>query len=165
MQKWKKRKSGRLRHIHAYFGIFSNIQIYSSKVRRNQTYPGIIQAYSGIFRTPVYSEAYSETQYIKKPYICRTLVYSKSWHIQKQRHIQKLDILKTQEMFRTRGIFRSLVYSKTCHIQNPGIFRTLAYSEPETYLETKWEFPNYFLFFLVPFLFLCPLGYLYIEKL
>ena len=64
----KKRKSGRLRHIHAYFVIFSNIQIYSGKVRRNQTYPGIIQASPGIFRAPLYSEP---------------------WHIPTQRHIQK----------------------------------------------------------------------------
>ena len=33
-------------------------------------------------------------------------------------------------MLRTRGIFRSLVYLETLHIQNPGILRTQVYLEP-----------------------------------
>ena len=56
--------------------------------RHNQTYPGIIPAYSGIFRalcypdifkTVVYPEpAYSQTWYIQNPGIFRKLTYSKS---------------------------------------------------------------------------------------
>ena len=44
-------------------------------------------------------------------------------------------------IFKIRGIFRSLVYQKLLHIQNqrhienPGLFRTLGYSEPEAYSE------------------------------
>ena len=65
----------------------------------NQTYPGIIQAYSGIFRTLCYpdifyncgisrtltyseSEAYSEPWYIQNSAIFRTLAYTNLRHIQ-----------------------------------------------------------------------------------
>ena len=51
--------------------------------------------YSGILRT------------LYNPSTFRTLVYSKPWHIQNQRHVQNPGIFKT------------------------GIFRTLGYSEPE----------------------------------
>ena len=50
-------------------------------------------------------------------------------------HIQNLCI------FKTRGIFRTLLYSKLWHIQNQGhiqnprLFRTLGYSEPKAYSE------------------------------
>ena len=45
------------------------------------------------------------------------------------------------------GIFRTLVFSESQHIQNqrhiqnPGIFKTLALSEPETHLES-WAIQN-----------------------
>ena len=77
-------------------------QIYA--LRLNQTYPRIIQAYSGIFktlsypeifktgisRTPTYykQEAYSEPRHIHNPAIFRTPLYSERWHIQNLRHIQ-----------------------------------------------------------------------------
>ena len=77
-------------------------QIYA--LRLNQTYPRIIQAYSGIFktlsypeifktgisRTPTYykQEAYSEPRHIHNPAIFRTRLYSERWHIQNLRHIQ-----------------------------------------------------------------------------
>ena len=68
-------------------------------LRHNQTYPGIIQAYSGIFRTLCYpdifyncgisrtltyseSEAYSEPWYIQNSAILRTLAYTNLRHIQ-----------------------------------------------------------------------------------
>ena len=35
--------------------------------------------------------------------------------------------------FRTRRVFRTLVYSETWLTQDPGLFKNLAYSEPETY--------------------------------
>ena len=46
----------------------------------NQAYPGIIQAYSGIFKTMLYPEpeAYSESWHIHNPGIFRTPAYSKS---------------------------------------------------------------------------------------
>ena len=56
------------------------------------------------------------------PSIFRALVYSESWHIQIQRHIQN-----------------PLVYPKLWHIhnqrhiQNPGLFRTQGYLELEAY--------------------------------
>ena len=70
------------------------IQTNLGSFRRNQIYPGIMQAYSGIFRTLchpdifyncgisrtlTYSEpeAYSEPCYIQNPAIFRTLAYSK----------------------------------------------------------------------------------------
>ena len=69
--------------------------------RLNQTYPGIIQAYSGIFRTMCY------------PDLIKTVVYPEPLHVQKLQHIQNA------------GIFRTLLYSECwqisnlSHIQNP----------------------------------------------
>ena len=70
------------------------IQTNLGTFRHNQTYPGIIQAYSRIFRTLSYPdicktgisrtqtysepEAYSEPWHIHNPAIFRTLTYSKS---------------------------------------------------------------------------------------
>ena len=67
--------------------------------RHNQVYPGIIQAYSVIFKT------------LCNPGMFRTLVYPEPWHIQNQKHIQSL------------GIFRALVYSEPPSILNAGIFK------------------------------------------
>ena len=52
--------------------------------------------------------------------IFRTLVYPESWHIQNKKHIQN------------PGIFTILVYSEP---RCTGILRTLAYSKPEAYPE------------------------------
>ena len=70
------------------------IQTDLGTFRHNQTYPGIIQAYSGKFRTLCYPDifktgisrtltysepgAYSEPWHIHNPGIFRTLAYSKS---------------------------------------------------------------------------------------
>ena len=51
--------------------------------------------------------------------IFRTLVYSESWHIQNQRHIQN------------PGISKTLAHSEQKNIQNPGLFRILEYAELE----------------------------------
>ena len=73
------------------------------------------QANSGIIQ--VYSEP------------CVTLAYYELWYIQ------------NPGIFKTRGIFRALVYPKPWHIQNqrhiqkPGLFRILGCSEPEAYSE------------------------------
>ena len=73
----------------------------------------VYQAFSGIIK------AYS------KPIV--TLANSELWYIQ------------NHGIFKTRGIFRTLVYPKLWHIQNqrhihnPGLFRTLGYSEIEAY--------------------------------
>ena len=81
------------------------IQTNLGTFRHNQTYPGIIQAYSGIFRTLCYPdifyncgisrtltysepEAYSEPWHIHNPGIVRNSVYSGRWHIQNPRHNQ-----------------------------------------------------------------------------
>ena len=92
---------------------FRQIQAYLHKFRHiqtnldNQTYSGITQAYS-------------------KP--CVTLAYPELWY-------------NNPGIFKTRGIFRALVYPKLWHIenqrhiQNPGLFRTLGYSEQEAYSE------------------------------
>ena len=84
------------------------IQTNIGTFRHNQAYPGIIQAYSGIFRTLCY------------PDIFKTVVYPEPWHIQNQKHIQN------------PGIFTILVYSEP---RCTGILRTLAYSKPEAYPE------------------------------
>ena len=75
------------------------IQTNLGTFRYNQTYPGIIQAYSGIFRTLCY------------PDIFKTVVYPGPWHIQDQKHIQNPDI------------FTTLVYSEPRCIRNAGIFK------------------------------------------
>ena len=46
--------------------------------RHNQVYPGIIHAYSGIFRNLTYLQLWC----------IRTPVYSERWNIQNSRHIQ-----------------------------------------------------------------------------
>ena len=81
------------------------IEIDLGTFKHNQAYPGIIQAYPGIFKT------------LCNPGIFRTVLYSESWYVENQKHIQN------------PGIFTSLVYSE------PRIFRTLAYSKSEAYSE------------------------------
>ena len=78
---------GRFRHIHAHCSIF----------RHNQTYPDIIMRHIQVYSEPCVTLA-----------LFGTPVYSESWHIQNQRHIQI-----------------------------PGISKNLAYSEPQTYLESQ----------------------------
>ena len=75
------------------------IQTDLGTFRHNQAYPGIIQAYSGIFKT------------LCNPGIFRTVVYPEPWHIQNQKHMQN------------PGIFTTLVYSEPRYIQNAGIFK------------------------------------------
>ena len=93
------------------------IQTNIGTFRHNQAYPGIIQAYSGIFKT------------LCNPGIFRTVVYPEPWHIQNQKHIQN------------PGIFAALVYLELWYIQNAGIlkiqaiFRTLS----NIYGEAFWE--------------------------
>ena len=74
--------------------------------KHNQVYPGIIQAYSGIFKTlfnpgifrimvypePWHSEpkAYSETWHIHNFDIFRTRAYFECWHIQNPKHMQNI---------------------------------------------------------------------------
>ena len=94
-----------------------------------------IQADLGIFTyIPAYSDIsrHNQTnsgiiQTYSEP--CVTLAYYELWYIQ------------NPGIFKTRGIFRALVYPKPWHIQNqrhiqkPGLFRTLGCSEPEAYSE------------------------------
>ena len=71
--------------------------------RHNQACSRVIQAYSDIFRTLVYSKsnAFSEPWYIQNLGIFRTLVNSEPCHIQNP------------------GIFRTLAYTEPWQIQNP----------------------------------------------
>ena len=62
--------------------------------RHKQAYPGIIHAYSGIFKT------------LCNPDIFRSVVYPEHLHIQNQKHIQNF------------GIFAILLCSERWHIQN-----------------------------------------------
>ena len=69
------------------------IQTNLGSFRYNKTYPGIIQAYSGMFRTLCYPDkfktaVYSEPRHIHNPGIFRTPLYSECWHIRNLRHIQ-----------------------------------------------------------------------------
>ena len=98
---------------------FSTVQV--GTVRHNQTYPGIIQAYSGIFRTLCY------------PDILKTVVCPEPWHIENQKHIQN------------PGIFTTMVHSEPRYTQNAcifkiwGIFKTLS----QIYNEALIIFINY----------------------
>ena len=56
--------------VQAYLGIFTHIPVYSDCLRNNQTYSGIIQAYSHMNSPCAYSES------------CVILAYSKPWYIQ-----------------------------------------------------------------------------------
>ena len=58
------------------------IQTDLGTFRHNQTYPRIVQTYSGLFKT------------LYNPDMFRTAVYPELWHIQNQKHIQNTDILK-----------------------------------------------------------------------
>ena len=93
--------------IQADLGIFTHIPGYSNISRHIQR--DIIR------HIQVYSES------------CVTRTYSEPWQIQNQTRIQN------HGKFRTRRIFRALVYSETWLNQDPGLFKNLAYSEPETY--------------------------------
>ena len=75
------------------------IQTQLGTFRHNQAYPRIIQAYSGIFKTPCNSIIFTtivspelrhieNQKRIQNPGILRIPVYSESWHIQNPRLIQ-----------------------------------------------------------------------------
>ena len=76
------------------------IQRNLGTLRHDQTYPGIIQAYSGIFRTLCYPDIFYNCG------ISKTLTYSEPEAYSEPRHIHNLDI------------FRTLLYSERWHIQN-----------------------------------------------
>ena len=100
------------------------IQTYLGTFRHNQTYPRIIQAYPLLIRT-LYNLVYFMKLLVLMfvlivSCIFRTLVYLASGHIQSQKHIQN------------PGLFKTLVYSQPRY---SGTFRTLAYSKPDAYPE------------------------------
>ena len=80
------------------------IQTNLDTFRHNQAYPGIIQAYSGKFRTLCYPE------------IFKTVVHPEPWHIQNQKHIQNLDI------FRMLAYSKSEAYSVPCQTSTMKCF-------------------------------------------
>ena len=73
------------------------IQTNLGNCSNNLIYPGIIQAYSGIFRTLCYFN------------IFKTLVCSEPWHIQNQKHIQN------PATSRTLAYSKSEAYTELCH--------------------------------------------------
>ena len=81
-----------------------------------QTYPGIIQAYSGIFRTICYYNMF------------KTVAYTEPWRIQIQKSIQN------------PGIFITLLYSEPRYIRKArifkiwGIIRTLSHIDDEAWI-------------------------------
>ena len=79
--------------------IITYVPEHSSIFRQSQSFPGIIRRIQELFR---HIQAYLELCYI-----------------QNQEHIQNFGI------FRTRGIFKILVYSKRWYIQNPRHIQTL----------------------------------------
>ena len=109
------------------------IQTNLGTFRHNQTYPGIIQAYSDIFRIMCY------------PDIFKAKVCPEPRHIQNQKHtLQTLQLYfslkrRGSELFHvvstwnTRGVF--VVYLEPRHICNSRTFRTPLYSE-------RWHIQN-----------------------
>ena len=83
-------------------------QKHSDRFRHIQAYPGIIQAYLGIFKA------------LCNPSIFRIEVYPEPWHVQNQKHIQNPGIcihnpsifrtpyIQNDGIFKIRGIFRTL---------------------------------------------------------
>ena len=79
------------------------IQAYSGIFRDNQAFSEIIKGYSGTFRS------------LCNLGIFRTLVYSEPWHIQNPYIFGNLiysEYIPDPAIFRTRPIFRTLVYSE-----------------------------------------------------
>ena len=72
----------------------NNIQTNLSTFRHNQTYPRIIQTYSGIFRTLCYPDIFYNCG------ISRTLTYSEPEACSEPRYIQNADIFKIWGSFR-----------------------------------------------------------------
>ena len=56
------------------------IQTNLGTFRQDQSYPGIIQAYSGIFE-PCVALIYLKLWYIQNPKIFKTAAYSQPWYI------------------------------------------------------------------------------------
>ena len=93
------------------------IQTDLGTFRHNQPYPGIIWAYSGIFRTlcnPGIDPCISRTLRYAVPEVC-----SKPWHIQNS------------------GIFRTPVYSERWHIENPRLIHNPVHIYHESFCENS----------------------------
>ena len=71
------------------------IQANLGTFRHNQTYPRIIQAYSGIFRTLCYPDIFYNYG------ISRTLTYSEPEAYSEPRYIQNAGVFKIWGIFRT----------------------------------------------------------------
>ena len=96
--------------ILTHLGIFIHIPVYSGffRHRHNQVHSAIIQSYS-------------------EP--CVTLAYSELWYIQNR------GILKTRFIFRTLIYPKTLAHSELETYWELWLFRTLGYSQPQTYSE------------------------------
>ena len=98
---------------------FRQIQAHSGIIRHIQEFLRHIQACSEPCVTLTYILKLLILVLIASC-IFKTQVYPEPWHIQNQKHIQNTDI------------FTILVYSE---LRYRGLFRTLAYSNPEAYSE------------------------------
>ena len=72
------------------------IQTDLGTFRHNQAYPGIIQAYSGIFKT------------MCNPGILRNVALSEPWYIQNPPPYSQPPYIQNASIFKIRGIFRIL---------------------------------------------------------
>ena len=96
----------------AYLEVEAYLKPSERLSRHIQNIQGIIQPYSGIFRT------------LCNTYICRNLTYSKSWNIQNP------SIIISQHKSRTLSYLQNLM-----NVQNSDIFK-----KPDTYSEPSQSF-------------------------
>ena len=68
------------------------------------------------------------------PGIFRTLPYSESWHIQNQRNIGNQKHIENPKLWHIQNPKLWYIRNQR-HMQNPGLFRTVGYSESEAYSE------------------------------
>ena len=102
------------------------IQTNLGTFRHNQTYPGIIQAYSGIIRTLCHPDVFYNCG------ISRTLTYSEPNGYSERWYIQNADIFKISGIFRTLSniyaeafiIFKAIIiftdynyFRKACRVE------------------------------------------------
>ena len=78
------------------------------------------------------NQAYSG-QFVKLAY-WEPEAYSEPWHNGEPEAYLEPWYIKNQKHVQNPGTFRSLAYSLPQHNENPGIFRTLTCWEPEAYL-------------------------------
>ena len=94
--------------------------MYSDIFRNNQARPGIIQAYSGIFRTSFNPDVFRTRD------IFRTLVYSKAWCIQNLRPIQN-PVKNLQWSILRKKLMTTIIYANYNYCCSTSFSRPLHY--------------------------------------